>query len=114
MTTLNKQSEAQLKQAVADYLQVKQNQGALYFDRLNSGEAMIETPDSRRRVMLCRPGTADFYLIRKGSLIFLELKTVTGKQSKEQKEFEDLVTWHGAEYYVIRDIDEVIRIVEGN
>jgi hypothetical protein len=108
-----KQTEAELKQGVQDYLQYKQNQGVLYFDRLNSGEAIIETGDSRRRIMLCRPGTADMFLILKGSLIFLELKTETGKQSPEQKEFEAQVTWHGAEYYVIRSLDELIKLVEG-
>jgi len=108
--------EADLKLAVSEYLQYKTNLGELYADRLNSGEVIIVAGQSRRRVKLCREGTADFMVLRRCCanlfcrLIFLELKGDKGKQRPEGA-FQKLVGAQGAEYHIVRSVEEVADIL---
>ena len=58
--------EADTKRTIADYLETGMAQGKWYYDRLNSGEVIIVSGESlgyRRRVKLCRAGTADFFVL---------------------------------------------------
>lgn len=111
--------EKELKLAIEEYLQWKTNQGVIYADRLNSGEVIEVRGKTRRRVKLCRAGTADFYfikLIKKPfhvRLVYLECKGEKGKQSPEQGAFEILIKDKGAEYHLITSLDQVIELVEG-
>ena len=120
--------EKDLKLAVSEYLEYGTNQGKWYADRLNSGEAIVIAGQSRRRITLCREGTADFIVIRRNrspyndwggtvaccfaNIIFIELKGDKGKQSPEQGAFQKLVESQGAEYAIIRSIDELEAILE--
>jgi len=45
-----------------------------------------------------------------GYAVFLEVKRPSGKQSPEQKEFEERCKKIGAEYYVVRSIDDCQEI----
>ena len=109
--------EADIKKGVADYLKIKMNQGRLWFARLNSGDFLLENKDgSKRRVMGCKPGTADFIVITPElilnftpKVIFLECKRLRGgKQSAEQKEFEVLVKKMCCRYVIVHDTSEVM------
>ena len=110
--------EADIKKGVADYLQIKMNQGKLWFARLNSGEIIAVAGESRRRIKLCPPGTADFIVIAPElilnfmpKVIFLECKMLKGgEQSPEQKEFEALVKKMCCHYFIVRDTSEVMRM----
>ena len=115
--------EAELKSAVEGYLQYGMNQGKWYFDRLNSGEIVALFGESRRRIKLCREGTADYFVLKwwypqgapnKGETIitFLELKSEKGRQRPEQMEFQKLVEGQGADYYIIKSIEGLQRILE--
>ena len=114
-------TETQLKKQVGDRLQYGMNQGKLYFDRLNSGEVIEVRGKTRRRVKLCREGTADFYILKKLHLmagiistriIFLELKSVKGKQRSEQGAFQKLVEAVGGEYHIIRSIEDLEKALD--
>ena len=114
-------SEADLKRTVADYLNVLQNQGKLMFLRLNAGSFILTDKDGnfRRRVQGVKAGTADFIVIRscfEKSCIqrivdFIELKSERGKQTKEQKEFQELAENNGCGYYIIRTLEELQLII---
>lgn len=108
-------TEADIKLAVADYLQYKQNAGELYYDRLQSGEFIEVRGGPRRRIKGCRAGTSDFFVIFtpwiNPRIIFLECKGEKGRLRPEQKEFRDLVEAQGAEFWVIRNLDELITII---
>lgn len=118
--------EADLKLAVEDYLTYLMNQGKLYFDRLNSGEVIVVAGKSRRRIKLCREGTADFFVLYSGKpitleyannnprVILLELKSEKGKQRAEQGAFQKVVEAQGAEYHIIRSIEELENVLEVN
>ena len=71
------------------------------------------------------PGVADLILLvpqwfttwrgQKGCLyagLCIEMKTTKGRQSHDQKEWEDKVTGQGYEYKVIRSLDEFIEVVD--
>ena len=126
--------EKDLKLAVSQYLEYGTNQGKWYADRLNSGSVLVKRGDKTYRVELCREGTADFmvialktfqfsHFIRSGEdaettawfpycrIIFLELKGDKGKQRPEQGGFQKLVEAQGAEYYIIKSVDEVMEVL---
>jgi len=117
--------EADLKLAVEEYLQYQQNLGKLMFLRLNSGDFIVNYGASgQRRIRGCPKGTADIVIIKQNyfdiydempwpasTVIFLELKSDKGKQSVEQKEFQEIVERQGCEYRICRSVDEVREIV---
>ncbi len=53
-------------------------------------------------------GIADFYIIKDGRGIWLEIKTERGKQSDHQVKFQADIEAHGGEYMVCRDVQELI------
>ena len=57
-------------------------------------------------------GVADLIIIQDNTTLFVELKKPTGRQSKEQIEFEKTVTDLGFKYYLIRSLDEFKNIPE--
>ena len=113
--------EADLKLAVEDYLQYGMNQEKWYFDRLNSGSLLTQRGQNTYRVNLCREGTGDFMVFKRGSvcgecgpefcLIFLELKGEKGKTSPAQNAFKILVEKQGASYFVIRSIEDLEKVL---
>jgi len=52
-------------------------------------------------------GIADLYALRAGRSVWIEVKTPTGSQSADQKQFEADVVTHGGEYYVARSVEDV-------
>ena len=55
------------------------------------------------------PGCADVIVLKSGKMICLEAKSPTGKQSPEQKQFEQNVKASGGEYYLVRCVQDVIN-----
>ena len=116
-------SEAQLKSAVSDYLEIGQAQGKWIYLRLNSGDFIEVRGNTRRRIKGCPKGTSDFIVLYSGKpenleyandnprAIFLELKSAKGRGSPEQVAFGKLVKMQGAEYRVIRSIEEIAEIL---
>ena len=118
--------EGDIKRTVADYLEIGQAQGRWVFLRLNSGNLIVSNPDGsyRRRIRGCPSGTADFIVIRlvilhgtlaymKPELVvdFIETKSTRGRQTKEQKRFEEEVIKQGCGYHLIRGLDELTAIL---
>ncbi len=97
----------ELKQVVEQYLAILENQGHLMWDRLNSGSVLVAAGPKKYRVNLCRPGTADYYVLMTGRLYFMETKSTKKDPSKEQLTFLQLVHEHGAKYHVIRSLEDL-------
>src|SRR3990167_2662206 len=126
-------SEADIKRAVEDRLQIAQNQGQLMFLRLNSGDFIEVRGATRRRIKGCPPGTADFIVLQSVSfsltyagvspshqlpvipatiVTFIEVKKPKGgKQSEEQKVFEVKVRQFYARYFILKSVDELEEIL---
>ena len=103
-------NEGSLKSAVEGYLTILQNQGKLIFLRLNAGGIVIEG-EKRRYFQGAKPGTADLEVIMGGKTIFLELKNKKGELSLAQKAFRDAVRAQGAEFYIVKSLDDLIVVI---
>jgi len=58
-------------------------------------------------------GSPDRIAIKNGRVLFLEIKKPIGwKQSDEQKEFQANIERAGGEYYLIRSLEEIMKILE--
>lgn len=106
--------ESEIQSSIIDYLMLLENQGKLFLQRVNN--TAIYDPIGRKFRSLAKgtkKGFPDILILKDGKCIGLEVKTNVGKQSKEQKEMEKLMKEHGADYYVVRSLDEVIEIIGG-
>jgi len=108
-------SEAQVKQAVEEYLQYQQNLGKLFYLRLNSGDAFINRGGKSYKIQLCPKGTADLMVIQISQdyptpiITFVELKSSKGKQSPEQVEFAMQIVKFNCGYIVVRSVEELME-----
>lgn len=57
--------------------------------------------------MGCHKGLSDLIVIRKGVVVFIEVKKEKGFQSPYQKIFEAEIKIHGGNYFVARSINDV-------
>ena len=57
------------------------------------------------------PGVADMAYLIQGSIVWIEWKTETGRQSPEQKAFEQMVTRLGMRYYIVRSEVEFLEVI---
>lgn len=58
-------------------------------------------------------GMADLIVIGKGRVVFLEVKTLRGKQSIKQKVFQELCEKHGVKYAVVRGVKQALEEAGG-
>jgi Holliday junction resolvase len=54
-------------------------------------------------------GIPDMVAIKKGRVLFLEIKKPTGKQSEHQKEFQQNIEYQGGEYILVRCLEDLIE-----
>ena len=52
-------------------------------------------------------GVSDFIAIKAGKVLFIEVKTMAGKQSADQLQFEANIKSHGGIYLVARSIEDI-------
>ena len=60
----------------------------------------------------CHRGIADLYVIKNGINVWVEVKTEKGNQTAEQKVFESNIKASGGRYFVIRSLDEIIKLTK--
>jgi len=89
------QPEARIRRAVAQYLAVG---GWFVFPVVQSA--------------LSYKGIADLVAIRGGRVVFVEVKTATGRLSAAQEAFGEDVRRAGGEYLVARSAGDVARLVD--
>lgn len=56
-------------------------------------------------------GVSDLIIIKKNRIIFIELKYGKNKQQESQKLFETIIKANGFEYYVIYNLEELIKVI---
>ncbi len=52
-------------------------------------------------------GIPDLIAVKNGRVLFIELKTKTGRQSDHQRKFQSDIEAHGGEYVLCRGVDEL-------
>lgn len=58
-------------------------------------------------------GVSDLILVCPGETVYIELKTDTGSQSPDQKEFQKVIEEYGCQkYYLIRSLEQFQELVK--
>ena len=103
--------ESKIQCEIVQYLQLMK---VFFFSVPNEAggkDAVIRM--SQLKSMGLRSGVADLVvLLPKGKTIFLEVKNEKGKQSNMQKKFEEKVNSLGFEYYIVRSVEDVQKIIK--
>ncbi len=97
--------ETDIQLAVCDYLAYK----GYFFWRQN----VVPVYQDGRFYSLpkySKRGIPDIILIKDGKFIGLEVKTPKGRQSENQKLFEEQSKDAGAEYHLIRSLDDLPKL----
>lgn len=104
---MEKETESPIVSAICEYLELRRR----CYWRANNIPAHEKLPGGGIRMRALpkgsRKGVPDINVIAGGIYIGLEVKTSTGKQSKEQKEVEALIKEHGGRYHLVRSVDDV-------
>lgn len=58
-----------------------------------------------------KKGVSDLIVVIPNKVLFVELKTETGKQREEQEKFEKIVKALGFNYYIVRDLQTFKDII---
>jgi len=115
--------EAEVIRVTKDYLQIQRNQKKLMYIRNNSGAMpVVDGKNKRRYIRFGDKGSPDFLVWLPVTIPFiferlspraiaLEAKSDTGKQSKDQIEWQKDFEAIGGEYYIVRCLDDVIKII---
>jgi len=99
-------SEDKIQHEIVMWLQ---DQKIYFFSVPNEGagkDAVIRM--TRLKAMGLRPGTSDLVLVLPNRVVFVEVKTDTGIQSKLQKVFQERVTALGHEYLLVRSLKDLV------
>jgi hypothetical protein len=64
------------------------------------------------RALGLRSGVSDLVVVLPGKILFLEIKTPTGKQSESQKVFQSMVESLGHQYAIARSVEDVIKLLD--
>jgi len=116
--------EADVIRVTKDYLQIQRNQKKLMYIRNNSGAMpVVDGKNKRRYIRFGDKGSPDFLVWLPGVInnpgfpailraIALEAKSDTGKQSKDQIEWQKAFEAIGGEYYIVRCLEGLIKIIK--
>lgn len=106
--------ESQIQAGIVHYLSILENLGKLSFQRINTVGVYDKEKELYRKLPQgVKAGFPDILVLMNERCIGLEVKTAKGKQSPLQKEWEKRFKSQGFEYYIVRNNDDVIKIIEG-
>ncbi len=106
-------TEADLKIGCSDLLTMLQNQGKLLFQRNNSFSGRIMRSNGTSGwINNANKGAPDYYVfLKNGATLHLELKSTTGRVRPEQKVWESNCKKLKHNYWLVRDIDQLAKII---
>ena len=102
--------EKQIERSILDYLAWKN----IFAFKVKDQVRMTRDGKPRRPDKYMIAGVSDIIVCHKGLTLFVEVKTVKGRQSVSQKKFEEFVKESGNHYFIVRgiyDMREVLREV---
>ena len=100
--------ESVIQKGVLDYLVWAATRHKIYWFR--AGVGTLRTA-SGRVFKTGKAGCPDIVCVFKSRFIGLEIKTLKGRQSSRQKEAQAEIEAAGGEYYIIRSIADVKKII---
>lgn len=97
-----------LQKAIVDYFRLKFPNG-LIFSVPNEATYRNKQYFQQTGAMA---GVSDLVVVLPSKIYFVELKSAKGKQSPEQKDFEDKIKELEFQYFIVRSLDEFKQILE--
>jgi hypothetical protein len=106
--------ESELLKSATDWLQLLQNQEKLVFQRNNSFAGMILRKNKTTGyIKNAKRGAGDLIIfLPNGKYLFAEAKSAAGKQSEDQKLFEEKITKLGGNYVIFRSFEALKTIID--
>lgn len=99
--------ETEIQSTICEYLTLRR----LFFVRLNNIPGLYIDGGGQKRFRkmgkYARAGLADILVVKNGHAIFLEVKSETGRPSKDQLDFGRDAIAAGADFRIVRSIDDV-------
>lgn len=83
------------------------SKGYFFWRQNTAGVFNKESKGFMRTPKYSRTGVPDIILIRNGCFIGLEVKSEHGRQSENQKAFQEGLEFAGGEYYIVRSVEDV-------
>jgi len=105
--------EAQIQKEILHWLSL-QPKDQMFSWRMYTGPIVRGNPAKGKTFFTPNPcpGLPDIIVIIKGRFVGLEIKQPKGRQSTEQKTFEQAIKKAGGFYFLIRSLDEAIKAIE--
>jgi len=107
MSKILKQSEQQIQKSILDMLSLT---GWYAYKQDSVG---IYDPVKNLYRKSNTAGKSDIIAIKKGTVLFVEVKSKIGKQPPSQKEFERNIKEHGGHYLIARGFEDVQNYLKG-
>lgn len=104
-------TEAKIQQEIVVYFRnnYQNKKKGLIFSIPNEREGYLQMRVLIQTGLLS--GVSDLIVVLPSKVLFVEVKTTTGKQSKNQIKFQKEVTDLGFEYHLVRSLDDFKKIV---
>jgi hypothetical protein len=103
-------TELQIQAAICRYLQ---SVGIFFHSVPNEAAGRNKVAHMQLISAGLRAGVADMVVWLPDGIAYIEVKTATSSQSQRQKAFEGKCKDYGVRYYLVRSVEDVRRIVEG-
>ncbi len=108
-----KVTEAMVQRSIVEYLRLR---NILFFSVLNElagGGKQAKVRMKRAIGMGLLAGVSDLVVVLENAVIFMEVKSESGRQSKNQKWFQSVVEHLGHTYIIVRNVADVERALDG-
>ncbi len=116
---MNNLSEAQIKNAITEFLTIGVAQGKWEFIRIQSGNIFVKGGAKTYRIQLAEEGYPDFvvfnspsYMPEMEQVYFFEVKSATGKVSEVQLKMHTRLEAQSCRIFIVRSVEEVMEILE--
>lgn len=100
-------SEHEIQSTIIEWLKIKR----FFFWRNNVGGFVGVYKGKRRFVHFGMKGSPDIYVLRKGQLIGIEVKSESKNQSRDQIEFQTQFEHAGGQYFVAYKLSDVEAVL---
>lgn len=107
----SKLKEITIQSSILDHLELEMVLGNLFFQRINT-TGVWDKDRYRSLPKGTHKGFPDIFVIKKGRMIFFEVKSSIGDQSDDQAKIQQLLEKQGAEYYIVRSPEYVKLALE--
>jgi hypothetical protein len=108
-----KVTEAMVQRSIVEYLRLR---NILFFSVLNElagGGKQAQIRMKKAVGMGLLAGVSDLVVVLENAVIFMEVKSESGRQSKNQRWFQSVVERLGHTYVVVRNVADVERVLDG-